>query len=54
MTNSSEPRTLTLRECAHLLVEAWPVERLPELELALLKFRTETLEREIEDAKESV
>jgi hypothetical protein len=47
----SDPRTLTLRECAHLLVEAWPEEKLAELELVLIRFRIEVLEREIEGAK---
>jgi len=44
-----QPRTLTLRECAYLLVQAWPEERLAELETMLLKFRIEQLEREIEE-----
>jgi len=44
-----QPRTLTLRECVHLLVEAWPEERLAVLETALLKCRLEQLERESEE-----
>ena len=40
------PRTLTYRECVHLVIDAWPQEKLPQLEILLLKLRTETLEAE--------